>query len=83
VGGGIVGLTLACAFKDSGLSVALIEAKLIPSPQQRGNLRISPVIEAHFEGNGVWDKILNRYFSDKFASQMPIIPVWWNSNQQI
>jgi len=52
VGGGIVGLTLACAFKDSGLSVALIEAKLIPSPQQqRGNLRISPAIEAHFLRN--------------------------------
>ena len=27
VGGGIVGLTLACALKNSGLSVVLIEAK--------------------------------------------------------
>lgn len=32
VGGGIVGLTFACALKDSGLQVAVIEAKLTRQP---------------------------------------------------
>jgi len=48
VGGGIVGLTLACALKDSGLSVALIEAKTHSVAAAKANLRISPAIEAHF-----------------------------------
>jgi len=42
--------------------VCWLKRKLIPSPQQRANLRISPAIEAHFEG---WVGINNapdRYF---------------------
>jgi len=65
--------TLAVALKDSGLSVALID-KTHSVAAAKGNLRISPAIEAHFWGIGVWDKILPRsLLSDKFASQMPII----------
>lgn len=59
VGGGIVGSTLACALKHSGLSVVLIEAQP-PSveavkPQAYNLSLLSGRI---FEGIGVWDKIL-------------------------
>lgn len=59
VGGGIVGATLACGLKTSGLSVVLIEAQ----PQsveavkpQAYNLSI--LSGRIFQGIGVWDKIL-------------------------
>ncbi len=59
VGGGIVGATLACGLKNSGLSVVLIEAQ----PQsveavkpQAYNLSI--LSGRIFQGIGVWDKIL-------------------------
>ena len=60
VGGGIVGATLACALKNSGLSVVLIEAQP-PSveavkPQAYNLSLLSGRI---FEGIGVWDKILS------------------------
>jgi len=68
----------------SGLSVALIEAKLIPSPQQRGKPTHFTCYRGAFLREWGVDKILPQIAtSDKFASQMPIIPVWWNSNQQI
>lgn len=59
VGGGIVGSTLACALKNSGLSVVLIEAQP-PSveavkPQAYNLSLLSGRI---FQGIGVWDKIL-------------------------
>ncbi len=59
VGGGIVGSTLACALKNSGLSVVLIEAKP-PSveavkPQAYNLSLLSGRI---FEGIGIWHKIL-------------------------
>jgi len=59
VGGGIVGMTLACALKDSGLSVVLIEAK----PQSVAVAKaqayaISLMSGRIFEGIGVWEKIL-------------------------
>ena len=59
VGGGIVGSTLACALKHSGLSVVLIEAQP-PSVEaikpQAYNLSI--LSGRIFQGIGVWDKIL-------------------------
>ncbi|MEB3357553.1 MAG: FAD-dependent hydroxylase [Synechococcales bacterium] len=59
VGGGIVGLTLACALKTSGLRVALIEAK----PREAGLLRhrayaLTLLSGRIFEGLGVWGEIL-------------------------
>lgn len=59
VGGGIVGATLACSLKDSGLSVVLIEAQ----PQSVAAAKIqayavSLLSGRIFEGIGVWEKIL-------------------------
>lgn len=59
VGGGIVGLTLACALKDSGLRIALIEAK----PQsiglgQRRAYHVSLLSGRILAGLGVWDQVL-------------------------
>jgi 2-octaprenyl-6-methoxyphenol hydroxylase len=58
-GGGIVGATLACALKNSGLSVVFIEAQP-PSveavrPQAYNLSLLSGRI---FQGIGIWDKIL-------------------------
>ncbi len=59
VGGGIVGLTLACALKDSGLSVALIEAKPYSVAAAKGQAYAVHLLSARiFQGIGVWDKIL-------------------------
>lgn len=59
VGGGIVGLTLACALKDSGLSVALIEAKPHSVAAAKGQAYAVHMLSRRiFEGIGVWDKIL-------------------------
>ncbi|NEP55477.1 MAG: FAD-dependent hydroxylase [Symploca sp. SIO2G7] len=59
VGGSIVGVTLACALKNSGLTVALIESQ----PQsvavaRRQAYALSILSERIFTGIGVWDKIL-------------------------
>ena len=59
VGGGIVGLTLACALKDSGLSVVLIEAKPYSVAAAKGQAYAVHLLSRRiFEGIGVWDKIL-------------------------
>jgi 2-octaprenyl-6-methoxyphenol hydroxylase len=58
VGGGVIGLTLACTLKDSGLSVVVIEAKSYSVAAARASLRSSSAIWANFAGIGVWDKIL-------------------------
>ena len=59
VGGGIIGLTLACALKDSGLSVALIEAKLDSVAASKGQAYAVHLQSRRiFEGIGIWDKIL-------------------------
>ncbi len=59
VGGGIVGLTLACALKDSGLSVVLIEAKPDSVAAAKGQAYAVHLLSGRiFEGIGVWDKIL-------------------------
>ena len=59
VGAGIVGLTLACALKDSGLRIALIEAK--PRSiglSQRRAYHISLLSGRILTGLGVFDRIL-------------------------
>jgi len=58
VGGGIVGLTLACALKETGLRIALIEA----SPKADGLKRrrayhITLMSGRIFAGLGVWEQI--------------------------
>jgi 2-octaprenyl-6-methoxyphenol hydroxylase len=58
-GGGIVGATLACALKNSGLSVVLIEAQP-PSVAvaRRQSYALSLLSGRILQGIGVWDKIL-------------------------
>lgn len=59
VGGGIVGLTLACALKDSGLQVALIETNHRDAGlKQRRAYAITLMSGQIFEGLGVWKHIL-------------------------
>ncbi|GAA6616865.1 FAD-dependent hydroxylase [Scytonema sp. NUACC26] len=59
VGGGIVGLTLASALKDSGLSVLLIEAKVESAAVAKGQAYAVHMLSALiYQGIGVWDKIL-------------------------
>jgi 2-octaprenyl-6-methoxyphenol hydroxylase len=59
VGGGIIGLTLACALKDSGLSVLLIEAKVQSAAVAKGQAYAVHMLSARiYQGIGVWDKIL-------------------------
>ncbi len=55
VGGGIVGLTFACALKDSGLKVVLIEAKQESAAVSRGQAyHVNLLSSRIFEGIGVW-----------------------------
>jgi 2-octaprenyl-6-methoxyphenol hydroxylase len=59
VGGGIVGLTLAAALKDSGLSVLLIEAIRESAAVAKGQAYAVHMLSALiYQGIGVWDKIL-------------------------
>ncbi|MBD2180697.1 FAD-dependent hydroxylase [Planktothrix sp. FACHB-1355] len=59
VGGGIAGLTLACALKDSGLKIILMEAKPQSVAAAKGQAyNISLLSERIFQGIGIWDKIL-------------------------
>ncbi|MBA3920889.1 MAG: FAD-dependent monooxygenase, partial [Nostocaceae cyanobacterium] len=59
VGGGIIGLTLACALKDSGLKVLLIEARVQSAAVAKGQAYAVQLISSRiFQGIGVWDKIL-------------------------
>jgi len=59
VGGGIIGLTLACALKDSGLKVLLIEARVQSAAVSKGQAYAVQLISSRiFQGIGVWDKIL-------------------------
>ncbi len=58
VGGGVVGATLACALKDSGLTVVLIEAEAQSIASARGQAyNISPLSGRIFDGLGVWEQI--------------------------
>ncbi len=59
VGGGIVGLTLACALKDTGLKIVLIEAKPRDAGLQfRRAYAITLMSGKIFAGLGIWDEIL-------------------------
>ncbi|GAC1459551.1 MAG: FAD-dependent hydroxylase [Chamaesiphon sp.] len=61
VGGGIVGMTLACALKDSGLRVVLIEAKAQSAAQAWGQAYAISLLSGRiFQGIGVWEKILSQ-----------------------
>lgn len=57
-GGGIVGATLACALKDSGLSVALIEAQSQSEAVAKGQAySISLLSSQIYQGLGIWEAI--------------------------
>lgn len=63
VGGGIVGATLACALADSGLHIAVIEAKAPPTgwPRDSWDLRVSAVTSGSqriFDTLGVWQDMV-------------------------
>ena len=59
VGGGIVGLTLAAALKDSGLSILLIEARIASAAAAKGQAYAVHMLSAQiFQGIGLWEKIL-------------------------
>jgi 2-octaprenyl-6-methoxyphenol hydroxylase len=59
VGGGIVGLTLAAALKDSGLNILLIEARVASAAVAKGQAYAVHMLSAQiFQGIGLWDKIL-------------------------
>lgn len=58
VGGGVVGTTFACALKDSGFRVALIEAELTSQAVSRAQAySISLLSSRIFEGLGIWQEI--------------------------
>ena len=59
VGGGIIGLTLACALKDSGLSILLIEAQAESVAVAKGRAYVISLLSGRiFSEIGVWDEIL-------------------------
>ncbi len=58
-GSGIVGLTLACLLKDSGLRIALIDAQPHPAGlQQRRAYALTLMTSRIFAGLGIWSEIL-------------------------
>lgn len=58
VGGGIVGATLACALKGSGLSVVLIEAQPHSAAVAKGQAyNLSLMSSCIYQGIGVWSEI--------------------------
>ena len=58
VGGGLVGLTLACALQKSGLQIALLEAKAESAAIARGQAyHINLLSSRIFDGIGVWDQM--------------------------
>ncbi|MBD2165067.1 FAD-dependent hydroxylase [Calothrix membranacea FACHB-236] len=59
VGGGIIGLTLASALKDSGLSILLVEAKVASASVAKGQAYAIHMLSALiYQGIGIWDKML-------------------------
>ena len=58
VGGGVVGLTCACALKDSGLRIAIIEAQTAEEAAGRQRAyAFSPVSANILDGLGLWDSV--------------------------
>jgi 2-octaprenyl-6-methoxyphenol hydroxylase len=56
VGGGLAGLTLACALKNSGLHVAVMEANPVSAASAKGQAyHISLLSSQIFQGMGVWE----------------------------
>ncbi|MDE5093593.1 MAG: FAD-dependent oxidoreductase [Trichodesmium sp. St11_bin5] len=59
VGGGIAGTALACALKNSGLKVALVETKLkCVAARKKLAYNLSLISGRILDGIGVWQKIL-------------------------
>ncbi|MEG3860822.1 FAD-dependent hydroxylase [Microcoleus sp. herbarium12] len=59
VGGGIVGATLACALKDSGLKIAIIETQLPAAAAAKKQAYAVTLLSGMIlEGIGVWQQIL-------------------------
>jgi 2-octaprenyl-6-methoxyphenol hydroxylase len=59
VGGGIIGLTLATALKDSDLRVLLVEAKEQSAAVAKGQAYAVHMLSALiYQGIGIWDEIL-------------------------
>ncbi|MBD2138795.1 FAD-dependent hydroxylase [Anabaena sp. FACHB-1237] len=59
VGGGIVGLTLAAALKNSGLNILLVEAKPTSAAVAKGQAYAVHLLSARiFQGIGIWQKML-------------------------
>lgn len=74
IGGGMVGLSLACGLKNSGLRIAVLESQPIAEPNDRRSLRVSainPASEQLFRYLGVWNDIV----SDR-ASPYRSMEVW-------
>ena len=58
VGGGLVGLTLACALQESDLQIALLEAKAESAAIARGQAyHINLLSSRIFDGIGVWERM--------------------------
>lgn len=58
VGGGIVGLTLAAALKDSGLRIAILEAQANSLAAAKGQAyNVSPLSRCILQGVGAWDAL--------------------------
>jgi 2-octaprenyl-6-methoxyphenol hydroxylase len=58
VGGGIVGTLAACALKDSGLKVVLLEAEVGSKAADRGQAYSINLLSSQiFQGLGLWDQI--------------------------
>lgn len=61
VGGGVVGMTLACALGRSGLRVITIDAQTMQEAAHRQNVYAISLLSGQiFQGLGVWDQILPR-----------------------
>lgn len=59
VGGGIVGVTLAAALKDSGLKIIIIEARsLAVAAAKTQAYAFSPLSSRIYESIGIWEQIL-------------------------
>jgi 2-octaprenyl-6-methoxyphenol hydroxylase len=58
VGGGIVGLTLAAALKNAGLSLALVEAQSLEQNLNRRQAYALSILSGRiFAGLGIWEKL--------------------------
>jgi 2-octaprenyl-6-methoxyphenol hydroxylase len=69
VGGGIVGATLACALKDSGLKLAIIESQpLSVAAARRQAYNLSVMSGRILERIGVWEQILPKVTTYKQIS---------------